>query len=753
MSTRTQTARSPRAENKLHIELPYETMSHRTLFSALGILMSTGVVAVAFASPDAEAKSALDEMAWAPQSQLTQSAAAADGTASGAVAIARAMTPNMALASEPAANAATYAPQQAAPVADENRVAASQPLRGFSEVLAQPRVAHVNTPQPLKGFADSGLAAPVPSVDLPVQTPVARPEAARIGVATSPMRAVSAPAAEPAVVGMRMPNVQPDLQSLRGSLATGAAANDQSGESVASGDASVAKRALSDRQDFNGQSALMADGSATVARRAQRNPRPVDQSYSEWLGDGSSSRSQPDQAVVPEQAVRAALRNAADAAAARSPAVRQARNDWEAAKYDVDQGKGQRWPQVQMGGNSPAITGDSMSFNQYNRPTGNVSISTLIYDFGKTSRTIDSRTKTAEAAEFYYRSVAQQNAFDVSSNLVELSKNRAIYAIGESYVKRMSQLVDMLVEIVKVDPGRMSELTQAQSRLLQAQTSQETVVAQIRSLQLTVQKLVGGEPTPMPGGTHWQFQLDGLDDSVAAISTNPQIEQAAAEAEAAKLNAKSVRADGLPKLNWVINKNTAPDVFGNRQPWSTMLQLSWTPFQGGSQRAAERAPLARASSSSDKRDQLELDSEYKVRDAHRDAIAFSTRSKLYADLASKTDLIRKQFFEQWYHLNRRTLVDVFSAESDFYNNQFSEVTTQFDSYRDVLKIRLNNGTLGHLLRTRGRGCGRHDGQVRPKRSHRHGRHCNGLEHPCNQQPGRCDRYERKRWRRRRCFHR
>jgi adhesin transport system outer membrane protein len=55
--------------------------------------------------------------------------------------------------------------------------------------------------------------------------------------------------------------------------------------------------------------------------------------------------------------------------------------------------------------------------------------------------------------------------------------------------------------------------------------------------------------------------------------------------------------------------------------------------------------------------------------------------------------VRKQFFEQWYHLNRRTLLDVLLAESDFYANRVAEVTTQFDAYQSVLKMRLNSGTL------------------------------------------------------------
>jgi outer membrane protein, adhesin transport system len=353
---------------------------------------------------------------------------------------------------------------------------------------------------------------------------------------------------------------------VRGSLATGPVAALSDSRLPPGAVDSTARRALSGQPTLDEQPTLVAGSSTALARRAQHGARVVDETYSDWLDDGSASRVRRDQAVVPEQAVRAALRNAADAAAARSPAVRQARNDWDAAKFDVDQVKGQRYPQVQVGANSPSITGDSASFNQYNRPTASVAITTMIYDWGKTSKNIDSRQKTADAAEFYYQTVAQQNAYDVSSNLVDLAKNRAIYAIGESYVKRMSELVNMLVEIVKVDPGRLSELTQAKSRLLQAQTSQETVAAQVRSLQLSVDKLVGSEPTPMPAGTHWQFQLDALDSSVAAIATNPAIEQASAEAEAAKLSAKSVRADGLPKLNWVINKNTAPDVFGNRQP-------------------------------------------------------------------------------------------------------------------------------------------------------------------------------------------
>jgi len=706
MSNPTNLARLSRVRGELKVKLPYQITPSRTMFSSMGVLVATGVVALSFAAPDAEAKSALDEMAWMPQQAPLRQGSASDNGMAGAVALARAMTPGA--VAKPLA-VSTPVAAVAAPVVVERR-AAPQPQLEMADTAPQAPVAASSAPQRSRGFSDMGLVDPVQPVTVasaaPVQSAVeparARDvEAPRLVAPAWPIRSTSAsvPASVPALAGGRAPNLQADLQSLRGSLATGAVAtvaDDDYTTSPTDSATASAGRTGSKQQALDSQPGTVSAGSLARTRRTAGGASPADR-FSDWLDDGSGARMRNNQAVVPEQAVRAALRNAADAAAERSPTIRQARNDWEAAKFDVDQVKGQRYPQVQVGANSPSITGDSASFNQYNRPTASVAITTMIYDWGKTSKSIDSRKKTADAAEFYYQTVTQQNAYDVSQSLVELAKNREIYAIGESYVKRMSQLVDMLVEIVRIDPGRMSELTQAKSRLLQAQTSQEVVAAQLRSLQLSVNKLVGSEPTPMPGGTRWQLQLDGLDDAVAAVSTNPQIEQLNAEAEAAKLSAKSVRADGLPKLNWVINKNTAPDVFGNRQPWSTMLQLSWTPFQGGSQRAAERAALSRADSSSDKRDQLVLDSEYKVRDAHRDAIALSTRAKMYEDQAVETDLIRKQFFEQWYHLNRRTLLDVLSAESDFYNNQVSETTARFDAYQDVLKVHLNNGTMNSWL--------------------------------------------------------
>jgi outer membrane protein, adhesin transport system len=696
MSNSTRLARPDRSE----AQLIKDTFNRRPLFSSMSVLVGTGVVALSALPSSAHAKSALDEMAWLPQhTQLTNNAGAVLNAASAPVARAVAVTPASLPASRPVITEA-----QAVPVVVHRVAEAAPRSRGFADAGIVPSAQQwpdendaatadvVRTGKLQVAVAAPQVAPAVEQVRTPLSVHNATP--ARIGVSTSPMR----PAATAVVSAGPPHDMQADLQTLRGVVATSAVVLEDQQAALARPNriAAVASRALP--VTGAADTAFAASGIDTPVTKGRRVARSTDQGYADWLDDSAGAKAQADRSVVPEQAVRAALRSAAETAAARSAAIRQARNDWEAAKFDVDQVKGQRWPQVQVAGNSPSLNGSGGNrFDDSNRSTAQINVTTMVYDWGKTSKNIDSRIKTAEAAELYYKTVEQQNAYEVSSNLVELAKNRAVYGIGASYVKRMSALVDMLAEIVKVDPGRLSELSQAKARLLQAQTSQQVVADQLRSLELSVYKLVGDQATPMPTGTRWQLRLDGLGSAVDAVAQNPAIEQAAAEAAAASATAKSVRAGSLPQLNWVINKTTANDSWGNRQPWTTMLQLSWTPFQGGSQRAAERAALSRASSSSDKREQLQLDAEFKVRDAHRDVIALSERTKMYGDLSAQTDLVRKQFFEQWYHLNRRTLVDVLLAESDFYNNQVSEVSTQFDAYQSILKIRLNNGTLEQWL--------------------------------------------------------
>ena len=129
MSNSTHIARKSRREE----QLIKDVYRRRPLFSALSVLVGGGVVAIVAMPLDAEAKSALDEMAWLPaNTQLTNDAA----TVLNAVNAPDKRTIRMSLTNHGASSsdAAALPAQSVAASAPAQPVAGARTSRGFADV-------------------------------------------------------------------------------------------------------------------------------------------------------------------------------------------------------------------------------------------------------------------------------------------------------------------------------------------------------------------------------------------------------------------------------------------------------------------------------------------------------------------------------------------------------------------------------------------------------------------------------------------
>lgn len=277
---------------------------------------------------------------------------------------------------------------------------------------------------------------------------------------------------------------------------------------------------------------------------------------------------------------------------------------------------------------------------------------------------------------------------------------RAISGPTQSELKRVRELVAMLAEVVMADPGRSSELTQAKARLLQAEAALDTARTRVADQQVNLHKLVGDRHVAIPVGQEWNLHPGDLPALLGDIPDHPLVQQARSRTAAAQLQAEAVKVSALPQLNWTINKSTREDAWGREQPWQTALSVNWPIFRGGAVRAAERAALQRAEAGRQELEQLRRDLEYSLRTAHQEALALFERAELYQALTQESEQIRGDFFEQWYHLGRRTLLDVLSAESDYYGNRVSAVSNRFDAYHATVRQYSSAGSLFKWLRSR-----------------------------------------------------
>lgn len=389
------------------------------------------------------------------------------------------------------------------------------------------------------------------------------------------------------------------------------------------------------------------------------------------------------------------LATALKLAVERSPSLKQANAELGAANADIREAEGQRWPQVDVNANSR-----SASFGGRKDETPQsvgLNMTTNVFDWGRTEKTIDSQKAMGEAASQKYLVNLEVLAQDVSNAIVEKEKARRASIISQQYVERMKKLVGMLESIVMTDRGRASELVQAQARLMEAEASRDNWLAKERDTEIKLRKLIGDAAVNMPQNIQWTLPQAELDRLLAMVKNHPALLQAEAEAKATRLQSEAMRAGEKPQLNWVVTKSVGHNEYGRQDPWQTMVTVSWPLFRGGSAKAAREAATLRAEAGYQNKENQQMELEFEARAAVQDAQTLLARANLYTGLIKETDAVKSAFFDQWYHLGRRTLLDVLIAESDYNNNRINEVSYRFDSYLAVLKAYGSTGMLSRWL--------------------------------------------------------
>ncbi|WP_054181216.1 TolC family protein, partial [Trabulsiella odontotermitis] len=402
-----------------------------------------------------------------------------------------------------------------------------------------------------------------------------------------------------------------------------------------------------------------------------------------------SSMSQQQFKALSDNPSRDFLRQMVVRALAYSPEMRASSAEVLAMDYSVDQARGQRWPQVKLGVTSPFTTvgGDTSTNNNshISDTSGSVTVSTPIIDWGRISSQVDNAEETAKSARYDQDHSREQLAYSTISELMNLSRYQHSRMVAKAYVDRMQELVTMLSQITEADPGRDSELVQAKAKLMSAQANMDNIEHQVSSSRIKLVRLLGAEPV-VPENISWRDTIIPADTAIASLDRSPMMMSLQAKVRAAEHEAESIKASSLPQVNWVISKSTAKDVNGNESGWYTGVNVEWNAFSGGSERAAQMSARARANAAQQQYEVNYRDLEYQINNQIQIRDSSFLRADDYDRLSAETDRVRQMFYEQWYHLGKRTLLDVLTAENDHFNNQLSAINNRYDGYISNINV-------------------------------------------------------------------
>jgi adhesin transport system outer membrane protein len=381
----------------------------------------------------------------------------------------------------------------------------------------------------------------------------------------------------------------------------------------------------------------------------------------------------------------------------RSATVREVEASVRASVQDIREARAARAPQVtvEMTSRYSQAPPNSAAQSLRGTPYYVATASLPVYDFGRITAQIDSRTATSEAQGERLRGVYESVAGDTMSALVELARSRALLAATDRYQGRIGQLARMIADLIREDRGRSSELTQVQSRLLQASVARSVIDSRLRETEIALARLVGDDAQAKSlvdaasAGSVMNAVMTppALEAALAAIDRHPLVRQLVAETEAQSQLANALGSARLPQVNAVAGRT--PINPGATTQYLDFAGVTMTVplYRGGGDVAAERSARERELSVRERREQTERDLNSRIRLSYQNMTSQFERANEYAELLQISDRVRRDFYEQWSQLGRRSLFELLSAESEHHSLRLAWINAVHDSLAAQMRMR------------------------------------------------------------------
>jgi len=376
-------------------------------------------------------------------------------------------------------------------------------------------------------------------------------------------------------------------------------------------------------------------------------------------------------------------------AARRSAEVGAAKLLAEAADYDLEETKGGRYPQVSVSGTvGPGRTQvDGVTTQKGTQANVSLNVSSNLWDGGRLNRLTEWRSQLAGSAKYGAASTQEQVVLEAVTTALERNRFRLQAQVYQQYARKMSCLVEALEGIVSEDKGRASELVQARKTQAQTELSRDAALAQSRQIEFRLRKLIGDKLTLGDGITVPLAAIPEIGEINRQIEFGSDAQQLRTQAEAMESYAKAVVAGQKPQLNWAISKTEGMAGSAKVSSWQAGVSVSYSLFNGFSDKAASMAANKRAESARQQLSELLATKFARTAEVYDIATTSLERAKRYVDVLRDSEKVRNFTFQQWSQLGKRSLFDVMSSEADHFSLRIAYVNALHDGFAASAQMR------------------------------------------------------------------
>jgi outer membrane protein TolC len=380
---------------------------------------------------------------------------------------------------------------------------------------------------------------------------------------------------------------------------------------------------------------------------------------------------------------RSYLIQVADTAVQRSRSVNVAQLLEAASRDDLRDAQAAGLPQMQLNltGGYGGSQLNSVSLSHGIEARAALQVGGPLWDWGRQKQLVEWRRQLSEAAAAGRANAAEQ----VALQAVSLSLDRSRYSLqaqvyGQN-VRKMACLVEALQSITQLDPGRSSELVQAQKNQQQAELAHATTQDLLKSNETRLRRLLGDPLPPVASLSAVLAQLPELSLLQKDLLAAPDVTVATAQALASQRLAEATAAGQKPQVSWLGSANASAGN-GRRVDYIGGVQVS-VPLWRATDEPQLSAARRRAEAANAQRDETIDAKTWRLTEIHDAAGNSLDRARRIAELLRSSQQVRAATLQQWQQLGRRSLFDVMGAEADYYSLRVAQINALYDAQQAV----------------------------------------------------------------------
>jgi outer membrane protein len=300
----------------------------------------------------------------------------------------------------------------------------------------------------------------------------------------------------------------------------------------------------------------------------------------------------------------------------RQPLLRQARSVSDAARARADQARAPLLPQVVANAGYQRSTANFVdrpgsvprdlstttapnTLQTYNFFTTGVTLTQLIWDFGKSWNRWEASKLTAASQEDTERATLQQTVFTVRQAFFNARASRALVAVAQESLASQQRHLEQIQGFVEVGTRPAIDLAQARTDLANAKVQNINAQNGYETAKAVLNQAIGLErDTAYEVADESLAPLASEDKALEslveeAVSTRPEYAALTTQIRAQELTQSSIRGAYWPSLGFSTGlTDNGRQIENLSWNWSGGLNLTWNLFEGGLTRAQSREAAA-----------------------------------------------------------------------------------------------------------------------------------------------------------------